>query len=177
MKNLVLVIVLILMNTPAKAQVKVYSDKELSTLSYYMHHPMHEWTGVSKEAISIILTDDKKEVITKVVVSVKIASFDSKNANRDSHVIEATEGLLYPTITFSSDTIIQKGDMLEVAGKLTFHGVVQLVSFSADKKKSKNKIEITGSFPLKMTQFKIEPPSLMGIATTDEFKISFDMFY
>lgn len=177
MKNLVLIIVLMLINTLAMAQVKVFSDKELSTITYYMHHPMHEWTGVSKEATSIILTDDKKEVITKVVVSVKIASFDSKNANRDSHVIEATEGILYPAITFSSDTIIQNGDKLSVSGALTFHGVVQKVSFTAEKKQTKNQVEITGSFPLKMTDFKIEPPSLMGIATTDEFKISFDMFY
>jgi polyisoprenoid-binding protein YceI len=177
MKNLGLLLGLIIMNTLSMAQVKVYSDKELSTISYYMHHPMHEWTGVSKEATSIILTDDKKEVITKVVVSVKIASFDSKNANRDSHVIEATEGLLYPTITFSSDTIIQNGEKLSVSGALTFHGVLQKVSFNAVVKKSKNRIEITGGFPLKMTAFKIEPPSLMGIATTDEFKISFDMFY
>lgn len=177
MKNRIFAIALILMNKLAMAQVKVYSDKELSTITYYMSHPLHEWTGVSKEATSIILTADKKGAINKVVVSVKVASFDSKNANRDSHVIEATEGILYPTITFSSDTIIQKGNNLEVSGIIVFHGVRQRISFTAEKKDAKNKVEITGSFPLKMTDFKIEPPSLMGIATTDEFKISFDMFY
>ena len=177
MKNLILVIALTFVNTLTKAQVKIYSDKELSTISYYMHHPMHEWTGLSKEATSIILTDDKRSTITKVVVSVKIASFDSKNANRDSHVIEATEGILYPAITFSSDTIIQKENNLEVKGTIVFHGLSKRISFTADKKNTKNRVEITGSFPLKMTDFKIEPPSLLGIATTDEFKISFDMFY
>jgi len=177
MKTLAIIITFLAINSLAFAQVKIYSDKELSTISYDMHHPMHSWTGVSKEATSIILTDDKKETITKVVVSVKIASFDSKNANRDSHVLEATEGLIYPTITFSSDSVKQVGDKLFVSGDLTFHGVVQRVSFNAEKTFSKNKVNVTGSFSLKMTQFKIEPPSLMGIATTDEFKIAFNMFY
>jgi hypothetical protein len=35
----------------------------------------------------------------------------------------------------------------------------------------------TGEFKLKMTQFKVDPPSLMGISTDDDFKLNFKVVY
>jgi polyisoprenoid-binding protein YceI len=174
-------IVIALLNTAVnaqdKSQIKVYCDKKQSTISYSMHHPLHSWTGDNIDVTSIILTDENRILINSVAVSVKISSFDSKNANRDSHVIEATEALKFPTITFTSNSIKQESDTLVVSGTLNFHGVSQLISFKAKKTIIKNKAEITGGFTVKMTQFKIDPPSLMGIATDDEIKINFKVIY
>ncbi|NOZ45978.1 MAG: YceI family protein [Chlorobi bacterium] len=156
-------------------QVKLFCDKEHSSISYSMNHPLHSWTGINKEVRSIILFNN--ETISQVAVAVTIASFDSQNANRDSHAIEVTEAIKYPTISFSSDSIKQNGNKLNVTGTLNFHGVNKIISFETTIKKMKNKIEATGEFTVLMTEFNIKPPSLMGMATDDNIKIKFDIIY
>ena len=174
---IVMFLLLINVNAQEITQVKLYCDKTESSISYSMNHPLHSWTGVSKEISSVILSDEKRDSITQVAVSVKISSFDSKNANRDSHTMEVTEALLYPNIIFSSTSIIQNGDKLEVTGTLKFHNVSQTISFEATKEMMKAKAKITGEFKVKMTQFNIDPPSLMGMSTKDEIGISFNLLF
>lgn len=164
-------------NAQTPASLKLYCDKTKSSITYSMHHPLHEWTGVNNEVTSVILTDEGKTTISQVAVTVKLAGFDSKNANRDSHVLEVTEGLKFPVVKFSSNAIETKGDKLLVKGSMTFHGVTQQISFEAIEKKVNDKLEISGNFSIKMTQFGIEPPSLLAIPTDDEIKMSFKVVY
>lgn len=164
-------------STSAQELSKVFADKKTSTISYTMHHPLHTWDGTSKEVNSVILTNADKSIIKQVAVSVKLATFDSQNANRDSHMIEVTEGLKYPTISFTSTSIQTQGDVLLVKGNLSFHGVTQPISFEAKRKVVGAKLEVSGNFTLKMTQFKISPPTLLAVATDDEFKLNFKVVY
>ena len=181
MKKQLVIIIFIALQLVANAKdqslVKVFADKTRSTITYSMNHPLHSWTGVSKEVNSVILTDVKKEKISQVAVSVRFASFDSQNANRDSHAMEVTEAITYPKINFVSKSIVANEDKLSVIGTLTFHGVSKIISFDVEEKKRKNTTEVTGGFEVKLTDFKIEPPSLMGLPTDDDIKISFDVFY
>jgi polyisoprenoid-binding protein YceI len=181
MKIMNIFMAIALLNTFARAQdkplIKVYCDKKLSTISYSMHHPLHSWTGVSKDITSIIVTDENRIQVNNVAVVVKISSFDSQNANRDSHLMEVTEALKYPTVSFTSNSIKQEGNKLIVSGTLIFHGVSQLISFDAEKKINNNKAEITGGFTVNMTQFNIDPPSLLGIATDDDIEVTFKTIY
>ena len=181
MKRIVFISAILFINTMAfaakPAPVKLFCDKSHSSITYAMNHLLHSWTGTSKEINSVILTDEARNTISQVAVSVKISSFDSKNANRDSHMMEVTEALKYPSITFSSKSIKQDGNKLSVEGTLSFHGVNKDISFEAEKTKNKNKIEVTGGFDVKMTDFNIDKPTLMGVATDDEIKITFDVLY
>lgn len=166
-----------LANAQSTAQVKLFCDKTQSTISYSMHHPLHSWTGENKDVTSIILTDENRNFISQVAVSVKISSFDSKNANRDSHVMEVSEALTFPVVTFTSASIKQENNKLMVTGTLKFHGVNQPISFEAEKNMVNGKAEISGNFIVKMTQFQIKPPTLMGIATDDDIKMAFKVVY
>ena len=157
--------------------VKVFADKKVSSITYTMRHPLHTWDGTSKEVNSVILTNADKSVLTQVAVSVKLGSFDSKNANRDSHMIEVAEGLKYPIISFSSTSIQTQGDVLLVKGNVSFHGVTQPITFEAKRKTTGSNLEVSGAFTLKMTQFKIEPPSLFGVAADDVLKLKFKVVY
>jgi len=181
MKNIFLIIAIVIASNFVKAQnptpIKLYCDKSNSLITYSMNHPLHSWTGISKDINSVIITDEKRETISQVAVSVKISSFDSKNANRDSHAIEVTEALKYPNITFNSKTIKQEGNKLIVEGTLSFHGLNKDISFKAEKSVTKNKVEVKGGFEIKMTEFNVERPTLMGFATDDEIKITFDVIY
>lgn len=181
MKKLILSVAFALLNIVASAQVKtpikIYCDKTQSTISYSMNHPLHSWTGVSKDITSMILTDENRNEINQVAVTVKISSFDTKNANRDSRTLETTEALKYPAISFLSNSIKQTGNKLKVSGTLSFHGVSRDITFEAEKNIVNNKAEIKGSFIIKMTQYKIAPPALMGIASDDNIRIDFYVVY
>jgi len=161
----------------AQTDTKVYNDKKKSVITYSMSHPLHEWKGVSNDVTSIIMADANKENISQVAVSAKISSFDSKNANRDSHMMEVTDGIKFPSVTFASKSIEKNGNTLKVKGNLTFHGVTKSISFDAQTKKSGEQLTVTGGFPVKMTDYKIDPPSLLGIATKDEFTIDFKIVF
>lgn len=156
---------------------KVFCDKSKSTITYSMRHPLHKWDGVSKEITSVILTDSKHNKISQVAVSVKIASFDSKNANRDSHTMEVTEALEFPSITFNSTSIEQNGEQLKVVGTLSFHNFRKEISFEANSKKENGKLRVNGIFTILMSEFGIDPPKLMAMSTDDDIKIEFDVLY
>ncbi len=161
----------------AQTKVKVNCVREESSITYAMNHPMHAWTGESKEVNSIILMDEARTTIFQVAVSAKLSTFDSKNANRDSHMMEETEALKYPSVTYVSTAVTLEGNSFKSAGTLTFHGVGQPVELLGNFTKEGNKLTFTGSFKLKMTQFKVNPPSLLGIKTDDEFKLDFKVVY
>jgi len=156
---------------------KIFCDKKQSSITYAMNHPLHSWTGVSNDVTSVIVTDNSKTTISQVAVSVKISTFDSKNANRDSHMMETTEAIKFPSVTFTSSSIKQEGNKLSVTGNLNFHGVNQVISFVANYNIQNNKIEVIGGFSVKITQFNIKPPSLMGMETKDEIKLDFRVVY
>lgn len=179
MKKYGILVVAILLAGYAFAQnkVKVNCIKEESSITYAMTHPLHAWTGESKEINSIILTDEAKTTIFQVAVSAKLATFDSKNANRDSHMMEVTEALKFPNVTYVSSSVTIDGSDFTSSGNITFHGVSVPISLKGKLTKEGNKLIFTGNFDLKMTQFGITPPSLMGITTQDDFKLEFKAVY
>jgi polyisoprenoid-binding protein YceI len=156
---------------------KFYSDNKHSYIQYSMKHPLHSWTGKCTEFTSLILADELKNIISQVAVSAKISAFDSKNANRDSHTMEVTEALKFPAVTFSSTSIKQDGDKLVVSGMLSFHGINRNITFEAVRKNNGKLVEVNGEFTIKMTDFNIEQPSLMGMAADDNIKIEFIAVY
>ena len=67
----------------------------------------------------------------------------------------------------------------EAIGELTIHGVTKTITMPVTIEKKDGKLKIIGSTPLKMGDFKVEPPKLsilgMGSITTgDDIKVSFE---
>jgi polyisoprenoid-binding protein YceI len=152
-------------------------DKKKSSITYHLSHPLHDWDGVSKEVDGVVQLDDKTGSVTKVAISAKISSFDSKNSNRDSHMLEVTEALKYPSVTFVSSAVKDNGTTLEVTGKVTFHNVAKDITFTAASNTKDKVRQVTGNFVLLLEDFKIERPSLMMMKTNNEMKMSFAVEY
>lgn len=150
-------------------------DKSNSSLTYHMSHPMHEWDGISKEVDGVVQFDVQSGSIQKVALLAKLASFDSKNSNRDSHLLEITEAIKYPTVSFVSTQVKDNGGELEVQGKINFHNVTKDISFKAQSKTfSKTRI-VSGNFILLLEDFNLGRPSLMMVKTSNELKMSFSV--
>jgi polyisoprenoid-binding protein YceI len=166
---------------PLRAQeetVKLKAVTAKSNITYAMNHPLHAWKGVSKDFTSVIVFAKKSNAIRQVAVVAKVASFDSQNANRDSHAMEATEALKFPNITFTSTSIEEAADgKLKVKGEMSFHGVKKEITFDAVKKVKGGTVTVTGNFVALMSEFGIPAPSLMAMSTDDDIKVNFEVVY
>jgi polyisoprenoid-binding protein YceI len=180
MKNqVVLFTVMIITAVSALAQstIKYAADKSKSYITYGMVHPMHEWEGTSKEMNSVLLYNPETKKIEKAAMAIPVATFDSQNANRDSHMIEVIDGIKFPNVTFSSTSITGDEVKLSVAGNLVFHGVTKSVTFDAVSKTTSDGIEVSGAFSILMTDYNIEIPSMMGMPAKNDITLKFFALY
>lgn len=171
----ILAICLVMAFKPAKR--KITADPASSYIRYSMQHPLHDWDAKSPSSRCVVVYDDESSKIEAVAVVVPVKSFDSGNANRDSHAIEVLEALRFPNITFSSTGITEEGGKLSVKGNLNFHGVSRPVVFTAVRKSEKEGTSVSGSFVINMKDYNIEPPGLMGVKTKEEIKLDFVMSF
>jgi polyisoprenoid-binding protein YceI len=155
------------------AQVKMVEIlKEESSITYILSHPLHHIESTSREIVSRLEVDPSNREIRSASVRIDVTTFDSGNSNRDSHAMEVIDAITYPDVQFTSTSITQRGDSLQAAGKLTFHGVPKEIVISALAAWSGTKLIVQGSFDLSLTEFKIERPSLLLIKVDDTLKFS-----
>jgi hypothetical protein len=70
-------------------------------------------------------------------------------------------------------TLVQNGDSLDVAGKLTFHGITRDILIKSAPTWSESRLRVDGDFAISLTDFKIERPSLLFIPVEDTLRFSF----
>jgi polyisoprenoid-binding protein YceI len=159
------------------AQVKKPIDKKKSSITYSMNHLLHAWDGTSKELNGVVQFNNNNE-LEKVAIVTKVSAFDSKSSNRDSHMLEVTEAIKFPNISFYSTALteIKKGEW-EVKGVLQFHGVNKEISFKTTAKENNGVTEMDGSFIFLLEDFKIERPSFMLKPVDNEVKVRFEIFF
>jgi len=165
--------IFLLIGISAIAQpLKVQSTTDGSAATYRLVHPLHHMEATSKDVMFRAEIDPTKKEIMSVSAQVDVTTFDSGNSNRDSHAMEVIDAISYPDVSFSGTTITQTGDSLNVAGKLTFHGVTNNVVAVVTPRWSQNRLDVEGGFPLSLTAFKIERPSLLMIPVNDTLRFT-----
>jgi polyisoprenoid-binding protein YceI len=170
MKNLLAIIFLLLhLGTRAQA-VQLKADRAKSYIKYEMKHAVHSWTGISKDLGCVVQVNAKDE-IEKVAATVKVKSFDSDNSNRDSHMLEVTDALTYPSISFYSTSVIRNANVYQVKGILSFHGVDRAITFDMTEERSGNARTLKGAFKFLLEDYLIERPSLLMVKTDNEVKV------
>ena len=92
------------------AQSLVNFDLDESFISYDGKHPAHNWTGISKEIQGTFELNNEDLTQSKVDLFVPVFSFDSKNANRDSNMLDVVEEYYYPYVRFISSKIEKTND-------------------------------------------------------------------
>lgn len=164
--------------SPAAGRTKLVIDKTRSTATYTMKHPMHTWDGVSRDVNGALIYNADTKQIENVAIVVKVASFDTKNANRDSHAIEVLDGIKYPTVSFTAQDIRSNPDgTLAIVGKLTFHGVTRPLTIQATRQETTDGFRVEGTFPISLTDYQIEKPSLMMVPVEDVMTMKFNLAF
>jgi hypothetical protein len=145
------------------------------TLTYHISHPLHQSEGVSHEARGKGICHAGQ---CDFLIAVPVKSFDSGDSNRDLHMIQVTRGAQFPMVTVrtklpesaSASTTIQADLEIQFAGQTAQYKQVsfQLVTQG-------NQIRITGTIPATLTDFKIDPPSLLTIPVKNEMPVRVDL--
>jgi polyisoprenoid-binding protein YceI len=109
----------------APAALAAYQiDAAHSELSFRIRHLLGRVSGTFGEWGGTIAVDSAAPANSKVDVSIKTASIDTKNERRDGHLRSpdffAADS--FPAITFRSTRVDVRGKALKVYGDLTMHG-------------------------------------------------------
>jgi hypothetical protein len=145
------------------------------TLTYHVSHRLHESEGVSHEVRGKGICHAGQ---CDFLIAVPLKSFDSGDSNRDLHMIQVTRGAQFPMVTVrthlpesaSTSTTVQADLEIQFAGQTAQYKQVsfQLVTQG-------NQIRITGTIPATLTDFKIDPPSLLTMPVKNEIPVRVDL--
>src|ERR1700674_370566 len=137
-----------------------------STLTYHVSHPLHQTEGVSHAARGKGICHDGQ---CDFLIAVPVKSFDSGDSNRDLHMVQVTRGAQFPLVTVR--TRLPESDA--AASTINADLEIQFAGQTAHYKQVPLKVEkqggethITGTIPAMLTDFKIDPPSLLTMPVT-----------
>jgi len=146
-----------------------------STLTYHVSHPLHQSEGVSHAARGKGVCHEGQ---CDFLIAVPVKTFESGDSNRDLHMIQVTRGAEYPMVTVrtrlpesASTSAMVKADIeVQFAGQT---GHYQQVSFELVTQGSETRI--SGTIPATLTDFKIDPPSLLTMPVKNEIPVRVEM--
>ena len=164
---------IVLLTTLASAADQWVLDQ--STLTYHISHPLHQSEGVSHAARGKAVCNAGK---CDFLIAVPVKSFDSGDSNRDLHMIQVTRGAEFPMVTVrtrlpeSAATASTVNADLEIqfAGQTAHYKQVpfQLVREGKETR-------ITGTISATLSDFKIDPPTLLTLPVKNELPIRIEM--
>lgn len=166
--------VLLILATPGRAADKGWVLDQ-STLTYHVSHPLHQTEGVSHAARGKGVCGAGQ---CDFIVAVPVKSFDSADSNRDLHMLQSTRGAQFPIVSvrtrlpeaaFTSASI-QADLEIQFAGQTAQYKQVPFQLAAQG-----NQIRISGTIPAALSDFKIDPPSLLSFAVKNEIPIRVDM--
>jgi hypothetical protein len=146
-----------------------------STLTYRVSHPLHQSEGVSHAARGKGVCHAGQ---CDFLIAVPVKSFDSGDSNRDIHMLQATRGAEFPMVTVRTripesertSATIHVDVEVEFAGQTAHYRQVPLQLATQG-----NEIRITGTIPATLSDFKIDPPSLLAIPVKNDVPIRLEM--
>ena len=146
-----------------------------STLTYHVSHPLHQSEGVSHAARGKGICHDGQ---CDFLIAVPVKSFDSGDSNRDLHMIQVTRGAEFPMVTVrarlpeavSTAAAIKVDIEIQFAGQTAHYQQVALEVVTEGNEK-----KISGTIPATLTDFKIDPPSLLTMPVKNEIPIRVEM--
>jgi hypothetical protein len=148
---------------------------EENTLSYHVSHPLHQIDGVSHAARGKGVCDAGQ---CDFLIAVPVKTFDSGDSNRDLHMLQATRGAQFPLVsvrTKLAETALASG-AIHVDLEIQFSGqTAQYKQVPFQLINQQDKIRISGIIPATVSDFKIDPPSLLSIAIKNEIPVRVDM--
>jgi hypothetical protein len=145
------------------------------TLTYHVSHPLHQSEGVSHEVRGKGICHDGE---CDFLIAVPVKSFNSGDSNRDLHMLQVTRGAEFPMVTVRTKlpesaagyTTVQADLQIQFAGQ-----TVQYKQVPFQMSPQGKEMHVTGTIPATLTDFKIDPPSLLTVPVKNDVPIRVDL--
>ena len=165
----------ILLLPPSLALAQNQWVLDQSTLTYHVSHPLHQTDGVSHAARGKGICHDAQ---CDFLIAVPVKTFDSGDSNRDLHMVQVTRGAEFPMVTVrtrlpeaASGSATVRADLeIQFAGQTAHY---KQVPFQLTIEGSK--INVSGTIPTTLGDFKIDPPTLLTMPVKNEIPVRVEM--
>lgn len=169
------------------AQGQAYDVKEFN-ISILGASTLHDWKVSTNEIIEYPQSIDLGEDLSLSDFGFKVA-VDGMDGGRgpsmNKKIKKALKAATYPHVSFTQTEAIHlasKDDgntVVNATGSLNIAGVEKVVTIELTATTQENQLVFTGKYPMKMSDFDIEPPSAMfgQIETKDDITIEFELIY
>ncbi len=136
---------------------------------------IHEWES---EVTRFEATGElEADALEKLSLTVEVKSIESGKGIMDDKTYEALKADKFPKITCKAEKLIRLNNKLSGNAEVTIAGVTKTIPLAADISFENGSTLITGTVPIDMTLYNIEPPTAMfgTLETGKDVKIHFKM--
>lgn len=165
----------------------LYMEGDSTLHKYQMNAHVLQGSAVVKGSSTDLLKALKAGKIGSMSLVVPIASFKSRESGLDDNAAKALKATDNPNIRFDltreklTDGATDGTYVLTATGTLSIAGDAEPVTLTADATVTDNQIHLKGVQPLKMSDFKITPPSISLVVTsitcTDAIEVHYDVIF
>jgi YceI-like domain len=176
-------IALLLATAPAAGRTFTV-DPAASSVTFHIVHKLHRVEGRTSALEGKAILDAEGKLLA--MVRAPVASFDSGDRNRDTHMLETVEASRFPFVVFKGLGRLE-GALLPTSGKpvtvpvtlqgeVDFHGVKEAISVPiAVELGPDGTARAKGSFEIGLERHGIERPSLLFVKIDDACRIDVDL--
>lgn len=140
------------------------------SLQYTLRHMLHSVIGKTSELKGM----GKCNPDCKFLVAAPVKSFSSDNSNRDSNMQTITRAAANPMVEMRTTIQPAKGKKNTVA-EIKFAGKTHVYNVSVEFTEEPQGYRAQAQLPMKLSDFEIERPSLLGVATEDDVPVAIDL--
>jgi hypothetical protein len=173
--NKKLLLALLLVTIPRLAAADSQWILEESTLTYHVSHPLKQTEGVSHAAKGKGVCHAGQ---CDFLIAVPVKSFDSGDSNRDLHMLQVVRGGQFPLITVRTHLPEDASSLATILADLEvqFAGqTMQYKQISLQHVTKGNDTLIMGTIPLTLSDFKIDPPTLLALPVKNDIPVRVEM--
>lgn len=146
-----------------------------SALTYHISHPLHQVNGTSHAARGKGVCHAGQ---CEFLIAAPVKSFDSGDSNRDLHMLQVARGAEFPLVSVrlhlpeeaSESPTIYADLEIQFAGHTAEYKHVAFEHLTQGKE-----VKVTGTIPATLSDFKIDPPSLLAIPVKNEMPVHVEM--
>lgn len=162
---------------PAWAQTESQWGLEQSTLTYHVSHPLHQVEGVSHAAKGKGVCHAGE---CDFLIAVPVKSFDSGDSNRDLHMLQVARGGQFPIVTLRTHIAEDAAAAAAIHADLEVDFAGQTAKYSQvpfQLVMQGDVARISGTIPATLTDFKIDPPSLLTVPVKNDIPVRVEMIW
>ena len=144
------------------AHTEVFGESNINPKTTFLHSKLTMDSGVESIKGDLVLD---------------LASLKSDNEKRDEHMYETLKVKAHPSTSFKIQAITKEADGYHIAGMLTLNQKPQEINTKADISEKDGLISLKGDFQIKLTDFGLEPPTMLFLTVRDLIDIHYDVTF